>query len=207
MRILIILYFSFLGLQSQAQSYNKDLTTAVFFFNTLATHKDFTTAVTKFEQLYRTNPNDWIPPYYLSIIKSRISLQKGGDSDKLADEALAWIAKSKLIQVNDEVLCAESLANTAKMSVRPSFRWLSYENKIKNPLKVAQKINPNNPRIYILQASIQMHLPVIFGGGCNTSRALAQKAEKLLLAQSNEVTNLPRWGKQSIIDFKKNCPF
>ncbi len=207
MRILIILCISFCGIQLQAQSYNKDLTAAVSFFNTLSTHKDFSAASKKFEQLYNMNTQDWLAPYYVSIIKSRMSIQKSGDSDILADEALAWIAKSKLIQVNDEILCAESLAYTAKMSVKPGLRWLSYERKIKNPLTLAQKINPNNPRIYILQASVQRHMPAIFGGGCDASKSLAQKAEKLLLAQSNDITNLPRWGRQSIIDFKKNCPF
>jgi len=207
MRLLIILFISFCGTRLQAQTYNKDLTAAVSFFNNLATHKDFSAASKKFEQLYNMNSQDWLTSYYISIIKSRMSLLKTGDSDKLADEALAWVIKAKSVQVNDEILCAESLANTAKMSVRPGLRWLSYESKIKNPLIVAQKINPNNPRIYILQASVQRHLPVIFGGGCNASKALAEKAEKLLLAQSNDITNLPRWGKQSIIDFKKNCPF
>jgi hypothetical protein len=207
MRLLIILFISFFGVQLQAQSYNKDLTAAVSFFNTLSIHKDFNAATLKFEQIYNTNPQDWIASYYVSILKSRMSLQKNEDSDKLADEALAWIAKSKLVQVNDEILCAESLAYTAKMSVRPGLRWLNYERRIKNPLALAQKINPNNPRIYVLQASLQRNLPVIFGGGCNASLALAQKAEKLLLAQSNDITNLPRWGKQSIIDYKKNCPF
>ena len=207
MRILIFLSILFCGIHLQAQSYNKDLTSAVAFFNTLSTHKDFTTASKKFEQLHNMNTQDWIAPYYVSIIKSRMSLQKSGDSDKLADEALAWIAIAKSVQVNDEVLCGESLANTAKMSVRPSLRWLNYESKIKNPLTLAQKINPNNPRIYILQASVQRHLPIIFGGGCKASKALAQKAEQLLLAQSNDATNLPRWGRQSIIDYKKNCPF
>lgn len=43
---------------------------------------------------------------------------------KFEEAILSWIAKSKLVQVNDEILCAESFAYTAKMSVRPNFDGL-----------------------------------------------------------------------------------
>ena len=53
---------------------------------------------------------------------------------ELANQSIDLIEKAKKIQVNDEILCVESLAYTAKMSVSPYTRWLRYEQKIKSPL-------------------------------------------------------------------------
>ena len=59
-----------------------------------------------------------------------------------------------------------------------------YEDKIKNPLRLAKKINPKNPRIYLLEANIQQKLPFIFGGGCKSTKPLIQQAERLLNTQN-----------------------
>ena len=129
-----------------------------------------------------------------------------GNQDQLAEECLYWIARTKKIQINDEVYCAESMANTAKMSVHPTVRWFAYENKIKHPLELAKNINPKNPRIYILQANLAYRIPSLFGGGCKVALPLAKKAEKLLLEEGINTGNMPHWGVQSVRDLLKACP-
>ena len=109
--------------------------------------------------------------------------------------------------MNDEIYCAESLAYTAKMSVNPALRWLSYEDKIKHPLRLAKKLNPKNPRIYLLEANIQQKLPFIFGGGCKSTIPLIQQAARFLNAQSLLTEVEPSWGSQSLMELKKACPF
>ena len=108
---------------------------------------------------------------------------------------------------NDEVYCAESLAYTAKMSVNPLIRWLTYEGKIKKALNYAKKLNPNNPRVYVLEANIQQKIPYIFGGGCNSVKPLIQKAELCYNTQAKPNSLQPYWGFQSLVQLKKACPF
>ena len=49
-------------------------------------------------------------------------------------------------------------------------------------------------------------MPALFGGGCEKNKALLVKARQLLEKQVPDQV-LPTWGKQSLIDLKKACPF
>ena len=124
---------------------------------------------------------------------TRLSFQGKKGGDFYADKAIALAKQSMAIQTNDENYCALSMAYTAKMAVSPYMRWLSYEKSIYEPLQKAKKINPNNPRIYILEASLQMNIPTIFGGGCTKSKTILVKAKQLLDKQASS-TILPTWG-------------
>jgi hypothetical protein len=137
---------------------------------------------------------------------ARLSLKQKQNADLNADKAIYWANKSIAIQTNDENYCALSMAKTAKMAVNPYLRWISYEKSIYEPLAKARKINVNNPRIYILEASLKLNLPVLFGGGCEKSKPILNKAKQLLNKQLPQPL-LPTWGKQSLDEMKQSCPF
>ena len=174
--------------------------------NQLNTTAAYQQVYAQFEQLYATDKKNWLIPYYAAMIQSRMCFLKMGDNDRLANTALLWIARAKSIELNDEIYCAESMANTAKMSVNPLMRWLTYEDKIRQPLQLAKRLNPNNPRIYLLEANIQQKLPSLFGGGCKSTKPLIQKAELCLNKQSIPTPMHPSWGNQALTELKKACP-
>lgn len=196
-----------LNAQAQVNNQSKALESAVMQFNQLNRTPSYQQLYLQFEQLYAVDQTNWLIPYYAAIIQSRMCLLKMGDRDALANTALLWIVRAKAIVQNDEIYCAESLAYTAKMSVNPAMRWLSYEDKIKNPLRLAKKLNPNNPRVYILEANIQEKLPFLFGGGCKTAKPLIQKAIGCLNLPSKASPVEPSWGREAIVELKKACPF
>ena len=204
-----ILFFSicFLKLQAQANSTNKTLETAVMQFNQGNKNLNYQELFVQFEQLYTVNKTNWLIPYYAGMTRSIMCLLKMGDKDALANDALLWVGRAKSIMANDEVYCAESLAYTAKMSVNPLLRWLTYEGKIKKSLSLAKKLNPNNPRAYVLEANIQQKIPYIFGGGCNSVKPLIEKAELCFNTQTKSNSVQPSWGFQSLVQLKKACPF
>lgn len=209
MQYLVVLFALVLQLPVNAQVSNqtKSLDAAVMQFNQLGKTDAYQQVYTQFEQLYALDKTNWLIPYYASILNARMCLLKLGDRDALANASLLWVARAKMIEINDEIYCAESMANTAKMSVNPTMRWLMYEDKIKKPLQLAKKINPRNPRVYLLEANIQRKLPVLFGGGCKAAIPIAKKAEQYLHAQVNQSNNMPGWGRQSLVEFKTACPF
>ena len=204
-----ILFFSISLLKAQAQvsATNKTLETAVLQFHQANKNIDYQELYLQFEQLYAVNKTNWLIPYYAGMTKSIMCLLKMGDKDALANDALLWVRRAKSIMANDEVYCAESLAYTAKMSVNPLLRWLTYEGKIKKALSLAKKLNPNNPRVYVLEANIQQKIPYIFGGGCNSVKPLIQKAELCFNIQTKPNSVEPSWGFQSLVQLKKACPF
>ena len=206
---LFILFFSicFLKVQAQVNSTNKTLEIAVMQFNQANKNLNYQELYLQFEQLYTVNKTNWLIPYYAGMTRSIMCLLKMGDKDVLANDALLWVGRAKSIMANDEVYCAESLAYTAKMSVNPLLRWLTYEGKIKKSLSLAKKLNPNNPRAYVLEANIQQKIPYIFGGGCKSVKPLIQKAELCFNAQTKPNLVEPSWGFQSLVQLKKVCLF
>ena len=204
-----ILFFSicFLKVQAQANSTNKTLETAVMQFNLANKNLNYQELYLQFEQLYAVNKTNWLIPYYAGMTRSIMCLLKMGDKDVLANDALLWVGRAKSIMANDEVYCAESLAYTAKMSVNPTLRWFTYEGKIKKALSLAKKLNPNNPRAYVLEANIQQKIPFIFGGGCKSVKPLIEKAELCFNTQTKSNSLQPSWGFQSLVQLKKACPF
>lgn len=204
--VFFILLFQ-LSLQAQTSNQTKTLESAVMQFNQTNNPSSYTQLYLQFEKLYSVDKTNWLIPYYAGMTKSLMCLLKMGDRDALANDALIWLARAKSIVVNDEIYCAESLAYTAKLSVNPALRWFTYEDKIKNALSMAKKLNPNNPRAYILEANIQHKIPFIFGGGCKSAKQLIQKAELCFNAQMKLNTLEPSWGIQSLVKLKKACPF
>ncbi len=202
--ILLILLFS-LNVSAQ-NNLSGNLMEAVTDFNKSNASSELTGLMQKFEKIAQSNVNDWMAPYYLSILYARLSLKQKQQADLNADKAIYWANKSIAIQANDENYCALSMAKTAKMAVNPYLRWMSYEKSIYEPLAKARKINANNPRIYILEASLKLNLPVLFGGGCEKSKPLLNKAKQLLNKQLPQPL-FPTWGKQSLDELKQSCPF
>ena len=209
MKNLFIFFILLVQLQVQAQATNqsKALEAAVMQFNKATKNQAYQELYLQFEQLYAVNKTNWLIPYYAGMTRSIMCLLKMGDRDALANDALLWVGRAKSIMANDEVYCAESLAYTAKMSVNPALRWFSYEGKIKKALSFAKKLNPSNPRSYVLEANIQQKIPFIFGGGCKSVKPLIQKAELCFNAQTKVNSVEPSWGFQSLVQLKKACPF
>ena len=205
----LFVFILLIQLPTQAQSINqsKALEAAVMQFNQTNSPSSYTQLFLKFEQLYSLDKTNWLIPYYAGMTRSIMCLLKMGDRDALANDALLWVGRAKSIMANDEVYCAESLAYTAKMSVNPALRWLAYEGKVKNALSLAKRLNPNNPRAYLLEANIQQKLPFIFGGGCKSAKPLIQKAELCFNVQTKGSSVEPSWGIQSLVKLKKACPF
>lgn len=205
--ILLFLLAWFSPIQSQSVQFATEMNLAVKLFDAAATPKDYQSVLLKLDPIAKSNTTEWLPLYYMSLVKSRMSMMKMGNTDELANQSIEFIDKAKKIQVNDEILCAESLAYTAKMSVSPYTRWLRYEHKIKDPLQLAKKINKENPRVYALEASLQYHMPVLFGGGCTNAYPVALLASEKLTTQNklSAIYYMPHWGINVIKEITENC--
>jgi hypothetical protein len=196
--------FSF-GLMAQAGNANQPLIDAVAQFNS---GNDPKTLVATFEKLVPTTSvsNAWIPSYYLALLNASLSIKNKNLADPYADKAIYWANLSIAASPNDENYCALSMAKISKMAVNPFLRWVTYEKSIYAALKVAKNANPLNPRIYILEGSLTLNLPSLFGGGCDKAKPMLTKARELLDKQNPQIL-LPTWGKQRLEEFKQGCSF
>ena len=204
---LILLLISSVSLSAQQSGFENSITEATNFFNQISKEEQYPVALKQFTLLSNAYPKEWLPKYYAALVQIKTALISKSDMDAQADIAIDWVSKCKLIQINDEILCAESLAYTVKMQVNPTWRWLSYRDKIYSSLQKAKNINPNNPRIYVLEANLQYNLPKIFGGACVKALPIAKQAEKLLILESGKRKYLPSWGYDSVKEILSNCRY
>ena len=209
MRFYNVFLFMFICFASNAQQsiFETKITDVVNRFNHIDKEEQYAPILRQFAELTKAHPKEWVPFYYAAIVQTKLALINKQQQDELSDLAIDWVNKCKKIQINDEVLCAESLAYTTKMSVHPTWRWLAYQERIKSPLQIAKKMNPLNPRIYVLEANLQYHLPNAFGGGCTKALPIAKKAEKLLNEEKGKTKYLPTWGYTSIKEMLTNCRY
>ena len=207
MRTYLTLLFILLssGLFAQKSVYNTGLANAVAIFNGSNNNTDYTNLILELEKLDALNAKDWVPSYYLALIHTRTSINNSKNAEAHADKALFWAKKSLLISSNDETNCIYAMAHIAKMAISPLMRFVKYQSVIYEYLNKAKKINPNNPRPYILEAKLQMNLPRVFGGGCKQAKPLIIKAQQLLDSQVPQ-SILPTWGKLSLGELKEGCP-
>jgi hypothetical protein len=192
---------------AQSSSFEASISDAAIYFNNITKEDQYSISLKQFMVLSDHYPKEWLPKYYAALVQLKIALLSKNDMDSQADIAIDWINKCKQLQINDEILCAESLAYTVKMQVNPTLRWLSFKERIYGSLQKAKTINPNNPRIYVLEASLQYHLPKLLGGTCSKALPIAKQAEKLLKSEDGKKKYLPIWGYTSIKEILSNCKY
>ena len=208
MRILLLSFifqlFSFV-LMAQTGNSSQSLIDAVAQFNS---GNDPKSLVATFEKLVPTTSgsNAWIPSYYLALLNASLSIKNKNLADPYADKAIYWANLSIAANPNDENYCALAMAKITKMAVNPFLRWVTYEKSIYAALNLAKKTNPFNPRVYLLEGSLTLNLPSLFGGGCDKAKPILKKSRELLDKQTPQ-SLLPTWGKQRLEELKQGCSF
>ena len=91
-----------------------------------------------------------------------------------------------------EILRA-NLAN-ARIAVSPSFRWMKYGSRIDKALNVARKLNPENPRVALLDGQSIFYTPEMFGGGKAKSKPVLEKSIQQFAKFKPASIIHPNWG-------------
>jgi len=68
---------------------------AVKLFDAASTSKEYQSVLSKLDLIAKANTTEWLPLYYMSLVKSRMSMMKMADADELADQSLQYIDKVK----------------------------------------------------------------------------------------------------------------
>lgn len=143
----------------------------------------------------------WQSYYYAGLAavrKGRVLMQKGetNDLDFYGDLALKYASKAnQLNPKNSEIQVLFKMAYSLKMMVSPMQRYMTFGKEAEKHLDLAEKLNPENPRVTLLKAEDTYFTPRQFGGSKEKGMLLFEKAlhqfEKFKL--SNDLD--PNWGK------------
>jgi hypothetical protein len=152
----------------------------------------------KMERIAATEKAEWLPNYwvvYCSMIDS-YSEQDAGKKDQLLDKADTYLANvDKLVKDNDEVEVLRANLASARMAVNPQDRWMKYGGMVQKALGTAKKLNPENPRITLLEGQGIFFTPENFGGGKAKAKPVLEKSIEQFAKFKPISTIHPNWGQ------------
>ena len=96
------------------------------------------------------------------------------------------------------------MAATQQMIVDPQSRWMTYGQEAAGALKKGMELDPNNPRLYYLQAMGIFGTPEQFGGGKEKAKPIFEKAVTLFKSENSKPL-YPHWGQQQAEEKLAEC--
>ncbi|GAA0535262.1 hypothetical protein [Chitinophaga japonensis] len=152
-----------------------------------------------FERIAATEQNQWLPYYYAAYAQVMSAFMQENDKDKmdaLADKADMNIGKAEALQPdNDEIACIKSLIATVRISVDPPSRGQQYGPESGAQLVKAKQLNPENPRVYLLEGQALYYTPEQFGGDKVKAKEVLEQALQKFTAFKPASNIAPHWGE------------
>jgi hypothetical protein len=130
-----------------------------------------------------------------------IGLQKpdASKTDPLADKAEALLGKAEtLSKDNSEIYIVKKMIATLRMMADPMTRYMQYGPVAEQALQTAMKLNPENPRVYLLQAEDKFFTPEQFGGSKEEAKKLFELSNKKYEAFKPASKLDPDWGRGTL---------
>ena len=160
-----------------------------------------------FERVANAETNQWLPKYYAAYnyIMQAYTTKDQSKVDGILDMADKQIADAEALNNNDELKCLSAWAKSARIGVDPMSRGMKYGMESAQLLEDAKKMNPNNPRIYFLQAQSAFYTPEAFGGGKSKAKGLFQKATELYASFTPSSEMMPNWGGEQAKTMLDEC--
>src|SRR6266498_1945975 len=198
---------------SQAQeAYTQQMQQQVAKLDKAATAKDYEQLANDFSRMADAQKTEWLPYYYSAFCNARIGWIYQDDGDKIepyADKAEEQIKKAQSLldttkqkKELSEVYCVQSMLNQARVFINPQTYGPRYGPAANNYMHLAEKANPDNPRVLYPEGWQKFATPKMWGGDKTKAKELLTAAKQKL--ESNPSSGIePHWGKNEVEDILK----
>jgi hypothetical protein len=188
---------------AQSENYTKKMKELIAQSDSSSSVDAFNSLSATFERIGDAEKTQWLPFYYAALTKlNAANVQMGGKmgsnediADPAADKSEALLTKAlALTTESSETWVIKKMIATVRMMGNPMQRYMEYGPKAAEALETAKKMDPKNPRVYILEGQDKFYTPEQFGGSKTEARTLFTKAKELLEAFKPETELHPNWG-------------
>jgi hypothetical protein len=204
----MLLFFGLLiGLACQAQSdkYVAAMQKNLPLFDSAKTIDQLQSLAGTFERIGDAEKTQWLPFYYAALAQTLAGWNPDlKDKDANSQKINAYLAKAEAIEKNAETYAIENMSATQQMLVDPQTRWQTNGKDASEALQKGLALDPNNPRLYYLQAMSLFNTPAQFGGGKDKAKPLFEKSVALYkTAQPKPL--YPNWGQKQAEQMLAQC--
>lgn len=207
-KIFLLAFFSIalLNCFAQSEKFVKAMEAKVTGIDTVRSNEGLQELANSFERIADAEKTQWLAYYYAALSNVNLAFNwafaagpMGGNADKvdpLTDKAEQLLNKAEeLSKDNSEIFVVRKLIASARMLGDVMGRFMTYGPIAAQALEKAKQLNPENPRVYVLEGSDQFNTPEQFGG----SKVEAKKSFETAMAKFNtfkpETTIHPDWGR------------
>ncbi len=205
-KVFLTVLSSFLLLSSFAQSekYHNAMLQKVQAMDTTHNIDNIKDLAGAFERIGDAEKTQWLPYYYAALAQVNtgymLSMGKmGGMADQLdpiADKADAMLSKAEALSDNNsEIFIVKKMIATLRMMADPMNRYMTYGPQAQEALETAKKLNPENPRVYLLEAQDKFYTPEQYGGSKEEAKKLFEQAGKKYDTFKPASDIDPNWGR------------
>ncbi|HEX7494357.1 MAG TPA: hypothetical protein VF346_09055 [Bacteroidales bacterium] len=192
----------------KAQTLEESLSKTLTMMDSVQNLSQMMSISAQFDMIAAKWENEWSSNYYAAYAKTIASfiVQDNKKKDLFLDEADKYLEKIKAIDSqNDETWVLAALITNARISVDGQNRGMQYGGIFNQNLSKAEKINPDNPRIYYLRGTSLFYTPEMYGGGKAKAKPLLEKAKGLFAKETKTSVLKPHWGEKENLDYLKQC--
>ena len=165
-------------------------------------------SIAKLERAAAVAPQDWLPRYYQAhgYVRLGFATQGADEQDQLFDQAQAALDQARRLPGADlsEVHVVQAYLLQGRIMVAPMTRAISLTGKVQEALDAAEKLNPANPRIYLVRGNDLKFRPKVFGGGDAAARPFYDKAQAAFAAFKPATPTSPTWGARQLAGILKS---
>jgi hypothetical protein len=169
---------------------------------------ELTGLANQFDRISQVEKTEWLPGYYAAYCYVSVLFfaeLSNEDKQKYLDMAQANIDNILLRAKNEsEIYTLQALIY--QLRITDASLGYKFSTKSNEALAIAEKLNPENPRVYYLKGSNTFYTPKSFGGGPENAKLLLEKAAKMFASQTVENKLLPSWGSEHTNQLLSQCP-
>jgi len=202
---LALFFACVLTLMASDETYVKALESAIAQMKAAKSVDELQAVANKFEMIGDNTAGEWLPDYYAAICYAHMSFM-----EKDARKRDQYVTKAETLlepikAENDELYVMRAYVAMANMAIDGQNRWQKQGAIFQTNLKQAEKLNPENPRVYYLQGTNLLHTPASFGGGTKNACPVLQKAKAKFEAFKPASSIAPNWGKEDLERYIAQC--
>ncbi len=198
--LFITLLLTTAAINAQSEKYVKAMENLVPSVDTTRTSEGLTELANSFERIANAEKTQWLPFYYAALchINKANMLFRSQELDKIdqvVDLAEPLVQKAEELEKdNSEIFCLVKMFNTAKMMADPMNRFMTFGMEATEALEKAKALNPENPRVYLLEGMDKYYTPEQFGGSKAEGKKLFEEASKKFESFKPLSSIHPSWG-------------
>lgn len=205
MKTIITILLAAITSTAFSSKYEEAMKTNIDKLYELGSATELQTLANQFERIANAETDKWLPNYYAAYCLVRSTHFDGLDEDVKKEQL------DKAQQIVDKLM--KNYDNESEVHALQAFIYqlritdiasgAKYSRKAATSIATAEKLNPENPRVYYLRGSNTFHTPKFIGGGAEKAKPDLERAAAIFEVEKQKESLMPTWGwyhNQQLLD-------